>query len=222
MGTQFHRRHVCRGHPGLPAPMEHGGQHSTQRSAGQDHLALDTGRGLHCQVSLQDASCRRHPIPRPQTHLENLGTTQSQDFSLARLQVPTLDRDRRRRHGLEGHQLCYLCDQGQETIDHILVSCPVTREVWFYVLHAFGHQLPQAAPTTLRWWRKLHSLFHGEQCSGFDSLFALISWLIWKERNVRCFREAATSIGGLLHLIKAEADAWIKAGAKGLRALAGA
>jgi hypothetical protein len=48
--------------------------------------------------------------------------------------------DRRRRHGLEARELCYLCDQGEETIDHILDSCPVTREIWYYALHALGCQ----------------------------------------------------------------------------------
>jgi hypothetical protein len=47
--------------------------------------------------------------------------------------------DRRRRHGLEARELCYLCDQGEETIDHILDSCPVTREIWYYALHAFSY-----------------------------------------------------------------------------------
>ena len=41
--------------------------------------------------------------------------------------------DRRARHGLEARELCYLCDQGQETIDHIIAVCPFSREVWFYV-----------------------------------------------------------------------------------------
>jgi hypothetical protein len=33
-------------------------------------------------------------------------------------------RDRRRRHGLEPRDRCYLCDQGEETIDHIIATCP--------------------------------------------------------------------------------------------------
>jgi len=37
--------------------------------------------------------------------------------------------DRRARHGLEARELCYLCDQGQETIDHIIAVCPLSREV---------------------------------------------------------------------------------------------
>ena len=53
-----------------------------------------------------------------------------------------------------------------------------------------------------------------------DSLFALTSWIIWKERNARCFREAATTVPELLMIIKVEADRWAQAGAKNLRSLA--
>lgn len=37
--------------------------------------------------------------------------------------------DRRCRHGLEAREECYLCEQGRETIDHILCLCLITREV---------------------------------------------------------------------------------------------
>jgi hypothetical protein len=30
--------------------------------------------------------------------------------------------DRRARHGLEAREMCYLCDQARETIDHILAA----------------------------------------------------------------------------------------------------
>jgi hypothetical protein len=53
-----------------------------------------------------------------------------------------------------------------------------------------------------------------------DSLFTLVCWTIWKERNTRCFREATSSVNEVLQLIKAESDWWIEAGARGLEALA--
>jgi hypothetical protein len=53
-----------------------------------------------------------------------------------------------------------------------------------------------------------------------DSLFALVCWTIWKERNARCFRETTSSVNEVLQLIKAKADRWIEAGARGLEALA--
>ena len=63
-------------------------------------------------------------------------------------------------------------------------------------------------------------MFNGDQRAWLDSLFALISWEIWKESNARCFRDSTASANELLRIIKAEADRWIEAGAAGLRALA--
>lgn len=129
--------------------------------------------------------------------------------------------DRRARHGLEARKQCYLCDQGRETIDHILAECPFTREVWFFIFQALQRQLPQpTAATTLRWWRRLRAVYNGDQRRGIDSLFALVCWLIWKERNARCFRDSTSSVNEVLQLVKAEADRWIEVGARGLEALA--
>ncbi|KAG0531137.1 hypothetical protein BDA96_05G248400, partial [Sorghum bicolor] len=109
---------------------------------------------------------------------------------------------RRARHGLEAADRCFLCDQATETIDHILSFCPFTREVWYLALQAIGLQLPLQSRTTLNWWRRLRKLAEGAQRKGLDSLFALVSWQIWKERNARCFREATTPVAELLQLIK--------------------
>jgi len=114
--------------------------------------------------------------------------------------------DRRLRHGLDAREECYLCEQGRETIDHILAQCSVTREIWHHALTALGGQCPQAATTTIGWWRRLRPLFRGDQRAGLDSLFALISWEVWKERNARCFRDSAATTNELLQIIKAQAD----------------
>lgn len=37
--------------------------------------------------------------------------------------------DRRIRHGLEAQPICWLCDQEQETVDHILVNCSFARAI---------------------------------------------------------------------------------------------
>lgn len=36
--------------------------------------------------------------------------------------------DRRRRHGLDANEHCFLCDQESETMDHIVASCSYSRE----------------------------------------------------------------------------------------------
>lgn len=128
--------------------------------------------------------------------------------------------DRRRRHGLDAPEHCFLCDQEEETIDRLIAVCPFTREVWFCVLQALGLQLPLAKQKVRSWWRQLRLSVQGDRRSGMDSLFALVSWQIRKERNARCFRGATSTVPEILQQIKAEADRWIEAGADGLRSLA--
>jgi hypothetical protein len=127
--------------------------------------------------------------------------------------------DRRARHGLESREDCYICDQVQETIDHLLCRCPFAREVWFHICTALGQPLPPPEHSVLRWWRRLRSTWSGNKRKGLDSLFALVSWRLWKERNARCFREAASTVPELLLVIRADADLWVRAGAKNLELL---
>lgn len=44
--------------------------------------------------------------------------------------------DRRRRHNLDAHDVCWMCDQEQETRDHILVNCSYT--IWWGALLWLG------------------------------------------------------------------------------------
>ena len=78
----------------------------------------------------------------------------------------------------------------------------------------------QGQHLSLAWWRRIKSLANGQRRKGLDTLFALVSWQVWKERNARCFRDASATIVELLQLIKMEADRWIEAGAAGLAELA--
>jgi hypothetical protein len=48
--------------------------------------------------------------------------------------------DRLARWGLDHPIHCMLCEQEKETIQHILVSCVFSREVWFRVLSLVGLQ----------------------------------------------------------------------------------
>ena len=91
---------------------------------------------------------------------------------------------------LEARELCFLYDQELESIDHIIAKCPFTREVWFYILQAIGKELPQGAPSTKSWWRRLRALSNGEQQKGMDSLFALVSWQIWKRTQCKMLQRS--------------------------------
>lgn len=56
---------------------------------------------------------------------------------------------------------------------------------------------------------------------GQNTLFALVTWQVWKERNARLFRRDSQGQHQLLLKIKDEADLWIAVGAKNLGCLFG-
>lgn len=61
--------------------------------------------------------------------------------------------DRLRSRGLSHLDRCVLCDQCEETIDHLLVACPESWQLWWVVLRAIGHSecLPLNEHSFLSW-----------------------------------------------------------------------
>jgi len=45
---------------------------------------------------------------------------------------------RRKKHGLQDDDACVLCAQAPETIDHLLVECSFSRDLWFNFFHRVG------------------------------------------------------------------------------------
>jgi hypothetical protein len=49
--------------------------------------------------------------------------------------------DRLQKKGMDHPERCPLCDQDQETLDHMLIGCVFAREFWFKLLHQVNLQL---------------------------------------------------------------------------------
>jgi hypothetical protein len=73
--------------------------------------------------------------------------------------------------------------------------------------------------TTLDWWYTWRQQWNGPERKGDDSIFALVAWELWKERNPRSFRGATTQLPQLLAVLKHNAKLWVRAGAKNLGCL---
>jgi hypothetical protein len=59
---------------------------------------------------------------------------------------------------------CIMCDQDQETIDHILVGCVFARSFWFQLLgqvnmSGFAPQLGEVK--TMKWWSRISEQLQG-------------------------------------------------------------
>lgn len=61
------------------------------------------------------------------------------------------------RHGLLDDDVCALCDQEQESEDHLATGCVFAREVWYRVLAPLDltRLTPQLGTSVVDWW--LHS-----------------------------------------------------------------
>jgi len=72
--------------------------------------------------------------------------------------------DRLARWGLTHPPRCPLCDQVGETIDHLMVSCVFTRQMWYTILQFFRLQLfaPQLGDLiSVDWWSAVDSKVAG-------------------------------------------------------------
>jgi hypothetical protein len=94
--------------------------------------------------------------------------------------------DRLAKIGLTQSLLCPLCDQHDETINHLLVGCSFARLFWFELLRSFGLQdfLPgQDLDDFDHWWCFNSARLGGLSKKGLDSLVALGAWMLCKHRN---------------------------------------
>lgn len=115
---------------------------------------------------------------------------------------------------------CLFCDQEQETINHLLVSCVFTRQAWFTLLQQVGLSsvAPQSSEVSFdHWWSRaldsVASLLH----KGLNSLIILGAWTLWRHRNDCVCNGRSPSLSTVLALVDDEAQLWELAGAKNLR-----
>jgi hypothetical protein len=88
---------------------------------------------------------------------------------------------RLQRHGLDNHGSCALCSQSAETLDHLLLSCSYSREVWFKALRRASWQqaMPGMDDSIATWWLRSRKRVLKSRRKAFDSLFALVCWKLW-------------------------------------------
>lgn len=127
----------------------------------------------------------------------------------------------RKRHGLQQNAECALCDQDDESTDHLLASCVFVREVWYRLLAKVGfqHLCPGNDSSLVDWWLQARAQVPNPFRRGFDTLILLASWEVWKERNRRTFDNLSKPPAEVISLIRDEGDSWIVAGFKTLAPL---
>jgi hypothetical protein len=114
---------------------------------------------------------------------------------------------------------CPLCDQEEETIDHLLLSCVFSRQIWFYVLEKFGLQALAPQPdehSFEEWWDQVSRRIPVQVSKGLNSIVILVAWSLWNHRNRCVFDGVQPNLSTLLSNIKDEQHVWELAGARGV------
>ncbi|KAG2633749.1 hypothetical protein PVAP13_2NG247503 [Panicum virgatum] len=102
-----------------------------------------------------------------------------------------------------------------ETVDHLLIACPFTREVWFRLLRRSDwlSLAPNAQSTFfVSWWSTARKQLSKANRCCFDSLVILTSWMLWKERNDRTFDRRVRTVDDVLTRVYDEITDWFQAG----------
>ena len=131
--------------------------------------------------------------------------------------------DRRKRHGLQQNDSCTLCAQASETIDHLLICCPFSRELWYNLFRRIGWATvtPSVQDKWLVvWWNKARKSIQKQDRPCFDSVVITVTWILWKERNNRIFNRAVKTLAETLDWVVDEIAAWFQAGFSCLQAAA--
>jgi hypothetical protein len=85
--------------------------------------------------------------------------------------------------GLQHLAVCPLCDQDDETLDHLLMGCVHSREVWASYLAWWDklQWLPEHDIRFTAWLQEKHGRPGGDR--DLWTGIALVCWCFWKHRN---------------------------------------
>ena len=95
----------------------------------------------------------------------------------------------------------------EESVDHLLISCPIAHSLWMYMLQLFG--IDWVVPSSVIdlffcWYQWL-----GKHNSNIWNMVpGCLMWNIWAERNRRSFEDMAKSLDKLLDLCRRTLFDW--------------
>jgi hypothetical protein len=96
------------------------------------------------------------------------------------------------KRGFVGPSICILCGEADETMNHLLNSCPYTAQLWdqLALIMRTSDRLRDSIIDTISEWRD--QAFHSPLLNRIWQLLpGFILWQTWKERNRRLFRNTS-------------------------------
>jgi hypothetical protein len=105
---------------------------------------------------------------------------------------------------------CSMCRCNGETVDHLLLHCPVAREPWSFVFRLFGvdRVILGCVLDHVAGWRN----WFGKHSSAVWNLVpSCVMWSLWRERNNRTFEDIEHSVGQLIEFCMSSLFDWSRA-----------
>lgn len=102
-----------------------------------------------------------------------------------------------------------MCHWNEETVDHLLLHCPVAHSLWVYMFQIFGTQwvMPGFVERLVYCW----SFWLGKFNSYIWNMVpSCLMWIVWTERNRRSFEDTEKSLVQLQALCQKTLFDWFR------------
>ena len=88
---------------------------------------------------------------------------------------------------------CCMCHWNEETVDHLLLHCPVAHSLWVYMLQIFGIHwvMPGSVESLVYCWSFWLGKFNSDI---WNMIPGCLMWIVWTERNRRSFEDTEKSL----------------------------
>lgn len=102
--------------------------------------------------------------------------------------------DKLQKRNFQGPSLCHNCYQNEETLQHLLDTCPLATQMWEKVEFRSQRRCREVGGIidTIRQWPK--SPYNSELLNHLWNIIpGILLWNIWKERNRRIFKNLSSN-----------------------------
>ena len=88
---------------------------------------------------------------------------------------------------------CCMCHRNEETVDHLLLHCPVAHSLWVYMFQIFGTQwvMPGFVERLVYCWSFWLGKFNSDI---WNMVPGCLMWFVWTERNRCSFEDTEKSL----------------------------
>ena len=107
---------------------------------------------------------------------------------------------------------CSLCHAHPENIDHILLQCQFSWQVWCNVAAGFGKQIDRQMSFRQFYEDWVSKRVHNPmQKKLYIAAFFAVSWSLWTTRNKKVFDQCELNLEAVCHLVRWRIAFWSKA-----------